>query len=70
MSFIDVVSIIVWDYLWGVPLVAIILGVGLYITIKTGFFQFTGFKLAMGHAFKSIMGKGDSQEKDAGVCHL
>lgn len=67
MSFIDVVSIIVWDYLWGVPLVAIILGVGLYITIKTGFFQFTGFKLAMGHAFKSIMGKGDSQEKDAGV---
>lgn len=67
MSFIDLVSIIVWDYLWGVPLVAIILGVGFYITVKTGFFQFTGFKLAMTHAYKSIFGKDKSQEKEAGV---
>lgn len=67
MSFIDLVSIIVWDYLWGVPLVVIILSVGLYVTIKTGFFQFTGFKLAMRHAYKSIMRKDDSQDKDAGV---
>ena len=67
MSFIDIVSIIVWDYLWGVPLVVIILGIGLYITVRTGFFQFTGFKLAMSHAFKSIFGKDKSQGKEAGV---
>ncbi len=67
MSFIDVVSIIVWDYLWGVPLVVIILGVGLYITVRTGFFQFTGFKLAMSNAYKSIFVKDKSQGKEAGV---
>lgn len=67
MSFIDIVSIIVWDYLWGIPLVAIILGVGLYITVKTGFFQFTGFKLAMSSAFKNIFGKDKTGNKEAGV---
>lgn len=67
MSFEDILSVIVYDYLWGMPLVAIILVVGIYITIKTGFFQVTGFKLAMKHAYKSIMGKDKSERKEAGV---
>lgn len=67
MSFIDIVSIIVWDYLWGVPLVVIILAVGLYITVKTGFFQFTGFKTAMVHAYRSIFKKNNEDINDAGV---
>lgn len=67
MSFIDIVSIIVWDYLWGLPLVAIILGIGLYITVKTGFFQFTGFKLAMSSALKNIFNKDKTVNKEAGV---
>lgn len=67
MSFIDIVSIIVWDYLWGLPLVAIILGIGLYITVKTGFFQFTGFKLAMSSALKNIFNKDKTANKEAGV---
>lgn len=67
MSFIDLVSIIVWDYLWGVPLIVVILSVGLYITVKTGFFQFTGFKAAMVYAYKSIFSKDKSSNKEAGV---
>ena len=67
MTFTDIVSIIVWDYLWGIPLVAIILGVGLYVTIRTGFFQLTGFKLAMSSALNNILGKDKSGATEAGV---
>ncbi len=38
MSVTDIASIIVYDYLWGLPLVVIILGIGFFITISTGFF--------------------------------
>ncbi|MGL5313026.1 MAG: alanine:cation symporter family protein, partial [Peptostreptococcaceae bacterium] len=35
-----VIENIVWNYLWGMPLVLLLLGTGLYLTIKSGFFQF------------------------------
>lgn len=67
MSVTDIASIIVYDYLWGLPLVVIILGIGFFITISTGFFQFTGFKHAMKFAFSNIFGKDKSGIKEAGV---
>lgn len=67
MSITDIASIIVYDYLWGMPLVIIILVIGFYITVRSGFFQITGFKTAMSHAINSILGKDKSGGKEAGV---
>lgn len=30
------------DFLWGTPLMILMIGVGLYLTIRSGFFQFLG----------------------------
>lgn len=48
-------------------MVVLILATGLYITVRTGFFQFTGFTLAMKHAFGSIFGKEKKDSNDTGV---
>lgn len=63
MSTIDLISVIVWDYMWGMPLVIVILASGLYLTLRTGFFQITGFKVAMSHAWSSIKGKDKDKNK-------
>ena len=34
------------QFVWGLPTLLLILGAGLYLSIKTGFFQFTNFKKA------------------------
>jgi len=63
MSFVDLVSVIVWDYLWGMPLVLTILGVGAYLTIRSGFFQVVGFRSAMGYALRSVLGREGDRGK-------
>jgi len=56
---------IVWEYLWGMPLIILSLFVGLYFTVFSGFFQFRFAK----HAFKVAIGKffGKNNEKDSGT---
>lgn len=61
------IETLIYDYMWGIPMVILILGTGLYITIRTGFFQFTNFKLAMSHAFKSIFHKNEADSNESGV---
>lgn len=56
MKLVDLVSAIVWDYMWGMPLVLTILGTGLYLTFRTGGFQFRGFGAALGNALRSVTG--------------
>ncbi|WP_228727795.1 alanine/glycine:cation symporter family protein [Fusibacter ferrireducens] len=48
------VEYIVWEVLWGTPLIITILAIGLYLTYRTGFFQFRFLKHAMGEAFKQF----------------
>lgn len=67
MSFEDFMMKLIWDYMWGLPMVILILGTGFYITIRTGFFQFSGFKLAMKHAVGSILGKEKKDGNETGV---
>lgn len=37
--FIEFLEILVWDYLWGVPLVAVVLTAGVLFTVRSGFFS-------------------------------
>ena len=63
----DLISVIVYDYLWGIPLVVLILATGVYITVRTGFFQFRFFGMSMKHAFHSIFHREKKDENDTGV---
>ncbi|MDD3921068.1 MAG: sodium:alanine symporter family protein [Eubacteriales bacterium] len=44
---------------WGIPMLVLIIGVGLYLTIRSGGFQFAKF----GHAMKNTVGKLGKGEK-------
>ncbi len=59
------VEFIVWEILWGTPLVVTILAIGIFLTVKNGFFQFRFVKHAFGEATKAIMPSG--KNTDAGV---
>ena len=67
MNLEEFMSVLIWDYMWGLPMVVLILATGLYITVRTGFFQFRGFGTAMKHAFRSIFGKEEADKNDTGV---
>lgn len=59
MDIVDLISVIVYDYLWGMPLVLIVLLSGVYIMFRTGFMQFRLFGEGMRIAKNSIMGESD-----------
>lgn len=47
-------------FVWGVPALVLILGVGFYLTFRTGFAQFRFFPRAMRHFMTMILGKRQS----------
>lgn len=53
------VEYIVWEILWGTPLIVTVLAIGIYLTLRTGFFQFRFVGHAFKEAFKCFTGKGD-----------
>lgn len=59
----------VTEFLWGTPLMILMVGVGLYLSVRTGFFQLTGFgtvwKKTLGEVFKkdNESQKGEGQLK-------
>lgn len=52
--------------LWGLPLLISVLGVGLFFTIKSGFWQFRFFKHAWEYAF-SLLKKDKNNEEKGGI---
>ena len=66
MTTIDLISVIVWDYMWGMPLVLVILSAGLYLSLRTGFFQVMGFRVAMRHAIEKVRGQ-DREKNRVGI---
>ncbi len=64
MSLTDIVTVVVYDYLWGLPLIALVLAAGLYLTLTTGFLQCRFFTRAFAQAKESIWQK--SNERTAG----
>ncbi|WP_425447918.1 alanine/glycine:cation symporter family protein [Dethiothermospora halolimnae] len=60
----NLLQTIVYDYLWGIPLVILILTTGIYLTLKTKFYQFRKFKHSIKTTFKNLKVDG---EKGDGV---
>ena len=54
-------------FLWGTPLIVLVLGSGALFTIGTGFFQFRHFKYLMGKTFGSLFKK---EEREVGSGHV
>lgn len=50
----------VTDFLWGTPLMILMVGVGLYLTVRTGFFQITGIRTWWKMTVGEIFGKSKS----------
>lgn len=68
MNISELITVIVYDYLWGLPLVILILGVGAYLTFRTGFLQFSLFTQSFKIAKKSIIReKSDSSSNKTGL---
>jgi len=57
MSFMEWAEVIVWDYMWGTPMVVIVLAIGAFITIKSGFFQFRHLGYSLKQAFNKFTEK-------------
>ncbi len=53
-------------YAWGIPSIILLVGTGLYLTLRLGFIQFSGFK----HSFQLISGKYDKKEDPGEVTHF
>lgn len=50
------------NFLWGLPIIVIILGTGAYFTIKTGFFQVVHLKHIFSETIFKIIKKGNKAE--------
>ena len=66
MSLVDKISAVnsaINSVVWGVPMLILIVGCGLYLTIRMGFFQFGKF----GHVMKNTIGRcfGKNAQKEA-----
>ena len=55
------------DMLWGTPLMILMVGVGLYLTVRTGFFQFLGIPTWWKHTVGEVF--GGSKSSDASKKH-
>ncbi|NLY46580.1 MAG: sodium:alanine symporter family protein [Tissierella sp.] len=68
MGINEIIEIIVYDYLWGLPLILILLGGGIYFTLSSGFLQFAFFKDSFTKIKDSFKGNKDGSSDDsAGV---
>ena len=61
----------VYSYLWGAPVMLLILGVGLYLSVSTSFAQITMFPAAIRDFFRKLFGKergGDGVTSFQALC--
>ncbi len=52
---------------WGPPFMVLLIGTGLYLTIRLGFFQFTHFRLSWRQSFGRHFGKARKEEAEGGA---
>ncbi|HHW38807.1 MAG TPA: sodium:alanine symporter family protein [Bacillales bacterium] len=56
LTFLDVINV-VSDWIWGPPLLILIVGTGIYLTIRLGFLQITALPFALKQAFSKHQDK-------------
>lgn len=61
-TFLDTAS----GYVWGVPLIVVLVGAGIFVTIRNRFVQLRGFR----HSFELISGKYDKPEHKGEITHF
>lgn len=54
-------------WIWGLPLIVTILGIGIFFTVSTGFYQFTKFGHIMKETFGKLMVRHEGEEGAEGV---
>ena len=57
---IEAVNTVVNNFIWGIPAIICILGVGLYLSIRTGFIQIRKFPLAMKQTIGKVFEKKEA----------
>lgn len=67
MDISTIIETIVYDYLWGMPLVIFILLAGAYLTFRAGVFTLRHFPATMRAAWRRIMNKDGDDKESAGV---
>ncbi|VAW37319.1 Sodium/glycine symporter GlyP [hydrothermal vent metagenome] len=68
-NFLDYLTILTGrlsGYAWGVPSIILLVGTGLYLTLRLGFIQIRGFR----HSFQLITGKFDQESDPGEVTHF
>ena len=68
--FIEFLEILVWDYLWGVPLVVVVLTAGVLLTVRSGFFQFRYLGYSLKNAWKKLFEKNADDGSDGVISPL
>lgn len=66
MSFLEFVELLV-DQVWGTPLIALVLGAGLYFTVRSGFFQISNFKYVLSETLGKMLRGAKSESIDKGT---
>ena len=65
MNFISELNSTINGFVWGLPMMVLILGVGVYLSVRCGFPQFAHF----GHIMKNTLGKAfEKTEKKRRFC--
>ncbi|MBQ5368717.1 MAG: sodium:alanine symporter family protein [Peptococcaceae bacterium] len=59
---IEMINKIVNDFVWGLPAMVCILGVGIYLTIRTNFLQIRKFPYAIKNTLGKLFSKGEAAE--------
>lgn len=59
---IEAVNTVVNNFIWGVPAMLCIIGVGLYLSIRTGFIQIRKFPLAMKQTIGKVFEKKEVRD--------
>ena len=68
--FIEFLEVLVWDYLWGVPLVVVVLTAGVLLTVRSGFFQFRYLGYSLKNAWKKLFEKNADDGSDGVISPL
>jgi len=65
MSFLEIINTID-SFVWGLPLIILLLGTGVFLTIRSRFIQVRGFK----HAWALLTGKYDDHDEPGETTHF